>query len=226
MTKVRSLFVLMAVAAGLVSCTESSNEYETLAVYPVVAGYHVIYADQTVDTITIYSTRDWEATCSANWFSMDPFDMSGRVGKEGYYFKPLPVYFSENITDKPRAGFLQVLSNGKGVSHYFMQTNWLNIEDPVGIYTDSEQPENVKATFTKVIDRDETSASIAFTFYNVGSLSSDATWAVPDSTTFDAGHTEITITCERNETGSARTANLKLKSVSGVSTVIQLQQKP
>ncbi len=226
MKKIHHLFLLLATLAGLTSCNESSNSYDVLAIYPILADYHIIYADQTEDTVVVYSTRDWTATCSTNWLSMSPFDMSGQVGKEGYYSKALPVLFRENTTEQARIANLQVTSNGKKVDHPFFQTYWLNIEEPAGNYSTAEKAENLKVTFTKVIDKDATSAPIAFTLYNGGTLSSDAAWAVPDSTTFEAGPTETNITCETNQTGVARTAHLTLTSASGISTVIQLQQNP
>jgi len=212
------------VAFVAVSCDEGrSEENDILAIYPLMSDYHVVYADQTVDTVTIFSTRDWDASLSASWISMDAWDMYGKVAANAYDAKKVPVYFTENETDAVRYGALQINSNGKTVGHPFMQTYWLNIEEPEGMYTNDK---TIKATFTEVIKKDETKATLAFTLYTNGTLSSDAAWANPDSTSFDAGYTETSVTCEANETGQLRTANLTLKTASGISTVIKLLQTP
>ncbi len=223
MRKIVHLFLALVVAFNMMSCGDSHESFDVLAIYPVLADYHVIYADQTEDSIQILSSQDWTASLTASWISMDAFDMIGKISsqKDGYW--PLAVYFSENATGELRYGALQVNSNGKTAGHPFVQTYWLNIQQPEATYTDDNY---TKVAFIETISKSDTQAPIAFTLYSNGTLSSDAAWATPDSTSFEAGYTETNVTCEENETGSLRTANLTLKSGTGISTVIKLIQTP
>lgn len=227
MKKLTTLLASLAIAFTLTSCDKAENTFDVLAIYPLSDTYHTIYADQSVDSITLQTTRDWTAKVDQSWMSLDASDKKGTVDAGKIFTHTYPVYFENNKSGKVRFGQYLVSSNNKGVKHTFLQTSWLNITIPAPEYSRKDGIVE-STTFSGNIYKSETEAKIAFTCYGNATLASDAEWAVPSITTFEPGSQEVPIAFSENNTGRARTAKLTLTSagISSVITIIQSATNP
>ena len=220
MNKLIPIFLSAVVLLGFTSCDKSDDTYDTLAVLPL-GTFHTIYADQTVDSVTVVSTKDVELVMNETWFSVQSSDKTIKVPQ--MIQKTLPVYFQINNTGEPRIGYMYAKSNGETVGHCFYQTSWLDIEVPSPVYAYAETGYPKGVSFTQKVAVADQQVKIEFTLYSDNAtLTSDASWAVVgnDDQALDKGKHEVTITLEEHSKGM--TANLTLKAASGISSVIKL----
>lgn len=220
MNKLIALSLSLAVMMGFVSCDKADDTYDTLALLPL-GTFQTIYADQTVDSITVISTNNVELELKETWFSMKSGDKNITVNK--MIQKKFPVFFQTNNTGSVRSGYMYAKSNGHTVAHCFLQTNWLDIVVPAAVYTLDADGLPSGASFSQTVSSSDKSTKIEFNLYSDNAtLTSDAEWAVvgENDGNLDKGSHEVTITLGEHAKGA--TANLTLKAASGVSSVIKL----
>ena len=226
--KMKKTFLLSALAfvAMLASCTgESKQEYKVLGIQPLVTGYHMIYADQMLDSVTVSSSRSWTTVFTQDWLYMDAADMNVTVPADVILQKVVKIHFEPNHTGKVRIAQMQVDNKDHQVGRLFAQTAWHNIIEPSVSFTDWEKMEN--PSFQLLLSKGAQQKTIIFTVYSAETtLSCDADWLTPEETIFAAGQHSVQLEVEANETSEMRTANITLTSSNGISTTIKVTQEP
>ena len=200
----KKIFFLAALVAALfTSCSESEYEFHQTYFTPQVVGGKVLYADQTTDSTRVISYDPWTALTAfengtESWFTISPTECNFIAGEQ---FSSTRI----NIT-------------------------WLNIIRPFGEaknYDNEGAPlpeEDRTMTFSGTTIATANQFEIEFKVYADGAtLTADADWLKPATTTFAAGTHTVTIMAEENQEVVERTANLILTS-NGISTPITITQ--
>ena len=228
-------------AAMLSSCGDSSYEMHQTMFYPNKGGI-VLYADQTMDTIHVYSLDSWTSQPSYNnggtWFNYSPQKATVEAGRASD--TKITLTAQPNTSGKNLAGELRVFSHDQiatNVYHY----SWLNVTSPSGRYVDDsgvsintsqltmEEFEKVKPKFAiENIQAAATDTAVRFRTYQPGAtLTSDADWLKLEGSNGSfpvADEYRVALKASANTTGATRTATLTLTS-SGISTAITVSQK-
>lgn len=228
-------------AAMLSSCGDSSYEMHQTMFYPNNGGIR-FFADQTQDTIHVYSLDSWTSQASYNngdsWFNYSPKEATVEPGKASDTKITLTV--QPNTTGKNLAGELRVFSHDQiatNVYHY----SWLNVISPNAQYVDEngnpistgqmtiDKFEKAKAKFAiEDIQAAATDTAVRFRTYQPGAtLTSDAEWlklSGSNGSFIVSDEYRVALKASENTTGATRTANLTLTS-GGISTVITVSQK-
>ena len=209
----------------LASCGDSAEErYDVLGIYPMLSGYHVIYADQVLDSVSVVSSKSWTTNLSAQWILMEDRYSTVTVPQYAIVQRTVLLNFTANTTGEVRYGEMTVDNKERKVERRFVQYPWLNIEVPAIAFTNWEKLEN--PTFALRAVKEATSARLLFTIYaDEAKLSCDADWVEADETNFTAGAQTVNLTFESNETGSERVAEFKLTTDNNVTTVIKFTQE-
>lgn len=209
---------------ALASCGESSYEVHQTYFYPMNAGGMTLYADQQTDSVRLISLDSWTLTTGDSWLKVSPTTMT------------VPATYSANVritltaepntTGATRLTTINVQSYD-AVSMPVYQVAWLNITTPSAIYNNTGSQGTTatsKPTFPLNVPAAANDTTITFRVYqDNATLTSDAEWIVPDSTTFKAGTHNIKVRMTANSESAARTAKLTLTSA-GVATDIQVSQ--
>ena len=221
------------VAALFTSCTESDYEFHQTYFSPQVAGGKVLYADQTTDSTRVISYDPWTATTefengATAWFTISPTECNFIAGEQ-FASTRMNITTTPNTSEKIRSGHI-VVKSFDTVGMPVKQTTWLNIIRPFGEAKnyDSEgallPEEDRKMTFAGTTIATANQFEIEFTVYADGAtLTADADWLKPATTSFAAGTHTVAIVVEENQEVVQRTANLTLTS-NGISTPITITQ--
>lgn len=178
----------MALGFALTSCSDSKDEYHTIG---FSKQYVVAYADQTNDSIKLYSTDDWSFRLdAAEWLKATykgqnaPF--SEKVPAQGYTNSTLPridLVCTPNTTGQERGGVLYATSSfaklGSTVAQ-FIQLPYLNISTPS--YEQATAGNKTYAMFRTYVESSGKTSSgvnpkVTFTVYADGAtLTSTCDW--------------------------------------------------
>ena len=220
------------IAALFTSCSESEYEFHQTYFNPQLPEGKVLYADQTNDSTRVISYDPWIAVCTFNngsnaWFSISPTECKFIQGQQ-FASTRIDITASPNTTGKVRYGYIAV-SSFDVIKMPVKQTSWLNITYPFGEIKEFDEEgnsipeEDRQVTFSGKVPASN-QFNIEFTVYsNDATLTSDAEWLKPSTTTFAAGYHSVAIVAEANPNKVERTANLILTS-NGVSTPITITQ--
>lgn len=230
------LFAAAALVAlvGLHSCLgDSGNEQHGTSIFtPNNTMFLEMYADQTLDSLGVFSYDNWDASLQWNeytpWFSISP--VKGGV-PNGYISTTTVMYVKAepNTTGKGRGGAVVLDTdnpeNNNKVGMTVWQYGWLRITVPTPTYS-SQKLEEAVATFNMDLTAEAMSASMAFYNYGPASLVSDADWfIVPDDMkSFEPGAHGVKFSVLPNATAEDRVAHVTLTS-NGVSNVVTYTQK-
>lgn len=225
MTKKILSLAWTVLSLALVAC--DGSEYEMHQTYLNKSSV-TCYADQTTDTLSVFSYDSWSLTTNDTWYSVS---QTGYTVPDGYFANiPVVITMPANTTGENRSGTITVkesYDNQEFVASVY-QYGWLNIITPNGTITGStDQPfKEWKKTFSVSLKHSTTSYSIKFQTYADGAtLTSDAEWVVPETTTFATkGIHTVALTLTPNTGDTARTATITLTS-NGVSTPITITQQ-
>lgn len=225
MKTLKFLFLAGALAA-LSSCDESSYEVHQTFFYPQIPGGMQFYADQTSDTIHVYSLDSWTSAVTQEWMDVTP--KSYTVQPMSQADTRLTITTTANTTGAIRTGSVTVSAHDV-VSMGVTQFPWLNIIVPDVTYynsdpTDTDLTPQTQARFDMSLNAATRDTLVVFRVYQDGAtLASDASWIAPEQTTFSAGRDTVRLSITPNTATEARTAKLTLTSA-GVSTVINVRQ--
>lgn len=215
------LTLLPCLALGLASCGDSSYEVHNTYFYPLQSSGIRVYADQQTDTIHLISLDSWTAQSSVSWMTVSP--TSATASGTAFTDTRMTLTFEDNATGSIRYGAINVESYSTLGMPVF-QYSWLNITRPAAVYYTTEDDVNRKASFPMSIAAAAADTTLIFTVYQDGAtLASDADWAVPGTTTFEAGTHTVPLSVAANAADSSRTATLTLTSGT-VSSQITLTQ--
>ena len=227
------VFFAAFVVALFTSCTESEYEFHQTYFSPQVAGGKVLYADQTTDSTRVISYDPWTATTvfasgTDAWFTISPSECYFTAGEQ-YASTRVTITTTPNTSQKIRSGHIVVRSFDT-VGMPVKQTTWLNIIRPFGETKnyDSEgillPEEDRTMTFSGTTIATANQFEIEFTVYADGAtLTADADWLKPATSTFAAGRHTVSVVAEANAEVTERTAQLILTS-NGISTPITITQ--
>ena len=223
----KTLFSLLASLTLLVaSCNNDPYEVHQSFFFPQKPEGMITYADQTMDTIRLYSLDTWTASTSQSWCSVSPDKY--QIRNDSLVLNTLMTITNEvNTSGARRVGYIQV-KTFTDLGMRVVQNAWLNISRPEPMYstTPEDNMDNLPANkvYFLLNAQAKTDTAIVFTVYqDNATLSSSETWAVPETTTFSAGRHNVRISLEPNPTTSSRTATLTLTSA-GVNTPISIIQ--
>lgn len=152
----KSKFLFLCIVAQLLfmaSCTKESYFHSLSLGYPS-KGITYIYADQTSDSIVIWTTDDVQITSNASWLGVP--DDKAYIEVPNYYrvVSQVLVYLSasRNTTGEPRMATVSVRSAGaddwsSNAAAIYYQVPWLNIRYPYPSYEYNDNGLLKKATF-------------------------------------------------------------------------------
>lgn len=230
----KKIFFLAALVAALfTSCSESEYEFHQTYFSPQVVGGKVLYADQTTDSTRVISYDPWTALTAfengtESWFTISPTECNFIAGEQ-FSSTRINITTTPNTSTKIRNGHI-VVKSFDTVGMAVKQTTWLNIIRPFGEAKNYDNegallPEEDRTmTFAGTTIATANQFEIEFKVYADGAtLTADADWLKPATTTFAAGTHTVTIMAEENQEVVERTANLILTS-NGISTPITITQ--
>jgi hypothetical protein len=230
-------FVLAtAILMGLASC-DSGNDLtnDVLGIYPVASGPSVVYADQTVDSFSIVSTKSWKSSVTNSWTTLNPLYVSRQQSGTSIITTTCPIYFTINTTGQIRTSTLIATNDDHSVGRIYLQTYWLDITTPTVAFTANQQTSDDEATsvskyagayFTQEVAKDSTKTSIAFQIYApTATLTTDADWITPKTQNFQTGAHTVQLNFSANASGIERKAVYTLTTSNGISSNITIDQK-
>lgn len=233
MKKIHILVVAMALL-GFASCDNGNDlTNDVLGIYPLSTGPTVTYADQTVDSFTIVSTKSWNASVTSNWTTLNPLYNSRNQPGTTIINTTCPIYFAINTTGQIRTSTL-IASNGEhSVGRSYLQAYWLNITKPAVAFANSQTSDNAAGTaydgayFTLQVPYDSVKSSINFQiFASSATLTTDADWIMPKQQQCQKGTNSIALSFSPNNTNAERKAVYTLTTSNGISNIITFVQKP
>ena len=239
----KALFTFVSallLCAGLTtSCDlDSKNERHQTLFFPQSPKGRILFADQTLDTLRVFSYDSWKLTAvhkkpTTAWFSVTPEKADIPAGYVGNHLISLRT--DPNTTGAVRTGGLRLVTTFAEFGTLGMavrQFHYLNIQRPIPSFplgTDGKP--GVNPVFAETIAGDaSTNHHIDFVLYdnNVAghSLTSDAAWLTIGTITGELkpGKNVAKLNIEANPLTTPRTAKLTLTSA-GVSNVIVITQQ-
>lgn len=218
------IFSLLLLALTLVSCSEATYEAHQSFFYPQRPEGMLLYADQTMDTTSVYSLDSWKLDAEGGWFDVTPRDLTVSVGTS--LFTKLTITTTPNTTGANRAGSI-VINAYHTISQRIYQSTWHNILYPFARYEEGDDDTYAtrRATFSMSVAYDATEAEVRFRTYSPdATLTSDVEWMQPRQTTFaEADSYSVKLTLQPNPTDTVREGWLTLSSA-GISTKIKVWQ--
>ncbi|MBP3712868.1 MAG: BACON domain-containing protein [Bacteroidaceae bacterium] len=229
MNKIITLLLACSLTAFLASCADNSERHELT---PVEQPF-VLYADQTVDSLSFFTFDSWSVVSQDEWIAVDgdshlDFDYDNT---RRYLFR-VYLKLQPNTTGETRAGTVLVKSYDYAFSAPFVQLGILNLSHPA--YTADTPFDEYgiiprTAHYELVDSAHWTEDSICFTVQNSWNLlfpDEKPDWISLDRTAASAGQYSVKLTLEPNtDTDNGRQAKLKLHS-GNVSNEIVVRQLP
>ena len=224
-----TFFALFAVLAlcSLQSCLKDQDNHQLQVVYP--DGCSLLYADQTMDSISFYTFDSWKVTPEKSWIttaSEDSYHIN--YNKDWRYLSTCYLNVEPNTTGKARIATVAVDSYDYTCYGIYYQFSFLNISHPeynVASYFDNSNyslPDTV--VFVLVDSSYVTTDSIAFDVEKKWTLEipeEDASWIQASQTSGNGGHNCVILTLQENQTTESPKTAMKLTS-SGITNKITL----
>lgn len=232
MKKLHFIFTAL-VLLTLSSCDkENSENFGRLAIYPLTAGAVITYADQTSDSITIVSSKNWKLSANSNWMgfgsTVDQKSMNGAAT----YDLNIGVRMLKNTTGAVRAASLTLDNGEHKVGRLYYQTYWLDVTHPQVTFTGASSAGNDDlakyngAHFDLNIDKDSVNEHLDFNIHAAQArLTTDAGWIAPKEVNVQSGSHRVALTFTKNTTGEDRKAVYTLTTSNGITTEIKVTQK-
>ena len=227
-------FAMAAIATSLAlaSCSldsEQSNHQTTFL--PVNAAGRVLYADQSIDSLAVFSTDSWKLEAKtdtvAPFFTVSP---TSQTIPANYVSTDLVIITAQpNTSGAVRRGYLALTTTFTDFGTMTLpvaQLSWLNILSPAPTFaylTDGTRSET--PTFQRELPYTATTAQLSFYLYDTNkeqqTVTSDADWLVIPATEngYGAGRHDLSINVPANPAASARKATVTITSA-GVSTQV------
>lgn len=214
----KSYFALLAfLMLFVVSCDEADYEVHQTFFYPQKPYGLQLYADQTADTINVYSIDPWTSSLTGDWFTVSP------TVSDKWFNTHIDITTSVNTTGKNRQGMFNVHAH-ETIGLLVMQNTWLNIMDPSPRVDNTVPFEDRRAVFECRVDDDAYSPEVSFYVYqDDAQLTSQAEWLKPETITFAKGYHTVKVNVETNPEEQERTGTLTLTSA-GITSVITIVQ--
>lgn len=220
-------FCAFVALCSLQSCLKDQDNHQLLVVYP--NGCSLLYADQTVDSISFYSFDSWKVTPEKSWITTSSED-NYRVNydRDTRYLSTCYLNVEPNTTGKARIGTVAVDSYDYTCYGIYYQFSFLNISHPsysIKSYFDNSNyslPDTV--VFVLVDSSYVTTDSIAFDVEKSWTLEiprEDAGWIQASQTSGKAGHNCVKLTLQENQGYENRKTIMKLSS-SGITNDVVL----
>ena len=239
----KTLFTLVSallLCAGLTtSCDlDSKNERHQTLFFPQSPRGRILYADQTLDTLRVFSYDSWRLTGvyeqpKTEWFSVTPDKADIPANYVGNH--RISIRTTPNTTATIRTGGLRLVTTFAEFGTLGMpvrQLPYLNILRPVATFplgTDGK-PSTQPVFIETVAATASTDNHIDFVLYDENTaahtLTSDAAWLTIGTIDggLKAGKNVAKLNIEANLATTPRTATLTLTSA-GVSNVITIAQQ-
>ena len=219
-----SFLLISAIALLFAACAESKFEMHQTYFYPQQPGGMKFYADQTYDSIKVFSYDPWTAEIQAEqpWFNITPTSCEARPGSSA--LTRIDISMPQNTSGKNYKGSIVVSTyDNNKISMPIYQCSWLDIQYPTETVV-GDKYEDKTVTFNLPISAAEKSTTISFHVYQDGAtLTSDSEWVVPGETKFKKGSHSVVLNTEQNESKSERKAMVVLTS-GDISTPIHITQ--
>lgn len=226
MYKIKTLLLACSLLPFLASC---DGESERHGLTPVV-GSIILYADETVDSLSFYTYDSWTVTPQVDWISVDGKSHLDITNNAMCYLCTVFLKMMPNTTGKTRTGTVLVQSYDYSSSFPFVQLGLLKVSHPVytiDSYLDQQSGIPDVAHYELIDSAHWTADSICFTVQNNWELLGEIPeWLTLDKKTDLPGKYRVNLTLVPNtDTENGREAKLKL--VSGeVSNEIVVRQLP
>lgn len=222
-----SLVSLVAALLGFASCSsDSSMTMDQLGLYPIVSnGYQYVYADQTVDSVTVVATQPFTLKIDGNpqWMSLSKDQGRWNWSAHAAENRQLFLYFTPNTTNEVRTTIIRLSDAVYSVGRPVIQTYWLNVTTPQAAFTNKESMQGVY--FMQTVDRDSTSTQFNFNIHEASAVLTTASdWVEPSRYVAKKGANTVNLTFEKNTTGNDRDAVYELMTESDITTKITLRQ--
>lgn len=224
----KTLRLIIAASIIMLCACEKENYYHTMSlIRPLRAG--VVMADQEYDTLSFYTTDNFQLISNAEWAVVPDSMKEGRIRNayRNIWTVVSPIVFEANTTGQPRLGTITVRCFGDNewdqtATANFYQLSWLDITIPKPKYSYNE------GTITGAAFEAEDSATqitdtICFCVYDDWTLS-DGSFVHPKETSGKKGQNKIAVDVEENPDFVERETTLTLTS-RGVATPIKFKQE-
>lgn len=221
-------------ACSLLSLLASCNDSETHMLTPVEQAL-IIYADQTVDSLSFYTFDSWTATSQVDWITIDGDSHQDFVyDNTKCYLCKAYLKAQPNTTGKTRKGFVLVKSYDYSYSAPFVQLGLIRMSHPyytVDTWLDEQSRIPDVAHYELIDSAHWTEDSLCFTVENNWELvfeDETPSWLQLDNDTDLKGKYKVNLTLEPNtDKENERVTKLRLTSgeVSNEIVVRQLRAK-
>lgn len=246
--QVKNPFILacaLVATMTLAACSgDSDDEYHEIA---LASPTGLAYADQTSDTLKIYSTGSWTVTTQdADWFTPTSFSREQSRPEWNTY----PLTLQTNTTGKVKSALFIVKASGnknKIYSSYF-QVPWMNVANPNPVLRladgtvsgfDSSKFSELKAYFTFAFTSAAAADTLRFTLYAPAatistsdewiSLKQDGESVKTASVSREAGSTRtfisIPVSATANTVAEKRTGTITIATSTGIKQEVSITQE-
>ena len=224
----KTLRLIIAASIIMLCACEKENYYHTMSlIRPLGAG--VGMADQEYDTLSFYTTDNFQLISNAEWAVVPDSMKNGRIRNSYYHIWTVvsPIVFEANTTGQPRLGNITVRCYGDNEWNQtaiasFYQLSWLDITRPRPKYSYKDGTIN-GAAFEAVDSATQITDTICFYVYDDWTLSGGS-FVHPKETSGKKGRNKIAVDVEENPDFVERETTLTLTS-RGVATPIKFKQK-
>lgn len=231
MYQTRTLLLACSLLPFLASCVSDPENHQLAPVEQSI----ILYADQTVDSLSFYTFDSWTVTPQVDWITIDgPSHQDIIYDYSKCYLCKAYLKVQPNTTGKTRTGKVLVQSYDYSYSSPLIQLGLLNVSHPqptIDSWLDEQSRIPEVAHYELIDSAHWISDSICFNVQKDWSLSfADETapdWLVIDNTPIISnGHYRVGLTlAENTDTENDRKATLRLTS-GKVSNLITVRQLP
>lgn len=224
----KTFWLLLAVLSIITaSCSKDSYYHNMAIIYP--SGGKILYADQDLDSVVLYTTDSYQASSSVAWLSIPTDRTAGKI--ENYYRYvwqvSIPVQLEANTTEKTRTALVAVHTFGSDDwkqtgTVTFYQLPWVDVYSPVPSYSYVEGIPTA-ASFLATDSATQVSDTLKFYVYDKWTLS-DGSFVHPTAIMGEKGDNVIALMLDSNTTKGERHDTLTLV-IRGIKTRIAFKQE-
>lgn len=235
MKKKIALFSFVGFSCLLTSCIKDTYRHQVSVVYP--ANLSVLYADQTSDSVKFLTFDSFQAkSYETDWIEVlntknNPSSAEIQNSYYNCYEVCVKLAVDPNTSSKARNGYVSIRSFSKlddwdQTAHaYFKQLGWHNVMRPEPKYGLDDNQSVKTCTFVSKDSALQVVDTLRFVAYTDWTLEQpDESFIKSAVTEGKAGNNTLLLTLEPNTSSEERSADLKLKSKNGVTTVITYNQ--
>lgn len=235
MKKYFALLPALLLTLGIASCNSSgTEEFHQTTFLPVNSGGRILYADQSIDSLGVFSYDSWTLKAKgegADWFAVSPTQHTIPAGHVST--QRILLTASPNTSGKTRTGEILLTTTYPKFPTLAMpvrQVAWHNVTYPRGVQHVGPDQKISDPVFALNIPAEKNTTKAAFRLYDDDAtgyaLVSDAAWLVVKlpAAGLKKGANTIDLEAADNLSSTPRTAQLKLTSA-GVTTVISYTQR-